>query len=328
MSIRILNEAQIRKAVKMEEAIAAMEKAFVAYSRKEASLPSVIHLDVPDHKGEVHIKAGYLFGAAEYVVKVASGFWDNREKQLPVTGGLMLVFDSETGFPSAVLLDNGYLTELRTAAAGAVAAKYMAPHHVEQVAVIGAGAQGRYQIEALAHVRSFERICVYDHHQANMDKYKADMQQRFQAEIIACNTPEQAMAGSRIVITTTPSRKPIIIGEWVESGAHITAMGSDGADKQELDVSVLARAHRIIADSIPQCMRLGEIHHAIAAGVMREEDIDGELGDVISGKIPGRQSDLDITVCDLTGVGVQDAAIAGLVARKATRADQGILIES
>jgi ornithine cyclodeaminase/alanine dehydrogenase-like protein (mu-crystallin family) len=302
MAIRVLNEVQIRKAVTLEESIAAMEKAFVAYSLKQASLPSVIHLDVPDQKGEVHIKAGYLFGEKEYVVKIASGFWENRKKELPISGGMMIACSSETGFPIAILLDNGYLTELRTAAAGAVAAKYMASNSVEQVAVIGAGVQGRFQIEALARVCSFDRIKVFDHHRANVERYLSDMQERIRAEIVGASTPEEA-------------------------GTHITAMGSDGSDKQELDVTVLQKADRIIADSIPQCLRIGEIHHAVAAGVIKESDVDGELGEVVSGHIPGRLAQNEITVCDLTGVGVQDAAIAGLVVRKTLTADIGIQLE-
>jgi ornithine cyclodeaminase len=328
MAIRVLNEAQIRKAVTMEDAISAMEKAFIAYSLKQASLPSVIQLDVPDQKGEVHVKAGYIFGERDYVVKIASGFWENRTKGLPISGGMMLAFSSETGFPSAILLDNAYLTEIRTAAAGAVAAKYMASNSVEQVGLMGAGAQGRYQIEALARVCSFQRLLVYDHHSANSERYVTDMKEKIRAEISPVATAEEAVRGSRIIITATPSREPIVLGDWVEPGTHITAVGSDNPDKQELDVSVLKKADRIIADSIPQCLRLGEIHHAIEAGVITNQDIHGELGEVVSGRIRGRLKDSEITVCDLTGVGVQDAAIAGLVVRKASGSDVGIQIES
>jgi ectoine utilization protein EutC len=328
MAIRVINEAQIRKAVSLEEAISAMEKAFVAYSLKQASLPSVIHLDVPDQKGEVHIKAGYLLGEKEFVVKVASGFWENRKKELPISSGLMLAFSSETGFPAAILLDNGYLTELRTAAAGAVAAKYMASNSVEQVAVIGAGMQGRFQVEALTRVCSFDRLKVYDHRRANIERYMEDMRERLRAEMLPAATVQEALEGSSIVITATPSREPLVFSDWIAPGTHITAMGSDGADKQELDVAVLKKANRIIADSIPQCLRLGEIHHAVTAGVIQMSDIAGELGEVVSGAIPGRLRPDEITVCDLTGVGVQDAAIAGLVVRKALAADIGIQIES
>jgi ornithine cyclodeaminase len=169
---------------------------------------------------------------------------------------------------------------------------------------------------------------VYDHHISNVERYLQEMKDRLRAQIVPVSTPAQAMKGSRIVITATPSRDPILYGDWIDKGTHITAMGSDNPEKQELDISVLSRADRVIADSIPQCMRLGEIHHAIEAGVMTGDEIDGELGQVIAGDISGRETEAEITVCDLTGVGVQDAAIAGLVVKKALSSDIGIQLES
>ncbi len=318
MNVSVLHEAEIRQIITIPEAIAAMELAFAAYSNKAASVPGVIHLDVPQHQGEVHIKAGYLHGAREYVVKLAAGFWENRASNLPVGSGLMIVCSAETGFPQAILLDNGYLTELRTAAAGAVAAKYMAQKSVEQVAILGAGMQGRFQLQALACVRNFQRAVIYDHHTTNIAKYLAEMQERVNAELVPASSAEEAARGSRIIVTTTPSREPILRAAWIEPGTHITAMGSDDVDKQELHTDVLARADRIVADSLPQCVKFGEIHHAVKQGVLLESDVDGELGDLISGRVAGRGDDREITICDLTGVGVQDAAIAGLAYRKLT----------
>jgi ornithine cyclodeaminase/alanine dehydrogenase-like protein (mu-crystallin family) len=244
---------------------------------------------------------------------VACGFWKNRSRNLPIGSGLMLVFSAVTGFPEAILLDNGYLTELRTGAAGAVAAKYMARENIEQVGLFGAGSQGRFQIEALSEVRSFKRLMVYDHHPANIERYMREMQSHIRAEIIAAKTPEEAANDSDIVITTTPARSPVILPQWIKKGSHITAVGSDGPDKQELDAGVLAKADRIVADSIVQCLQFGELHHAVDQGAIQREEIDGEIGDVIAGVIPGRLREDEITVCDLTGVGVQDAAIARLV---------------
>lgn len=325
MKVLLLSEEEIRNLVTLPEAIQEMENAFRAYSEKHASLPGVIHLDVPEHQGEVHIKTGYIHGATEFVVKIASGFAENKGKGLPFGSGMMMVSDSETGFPAAVLLDNGYLTELRTAAAGAVAAKYLASNSVEQAGVLGAGMQGRFQVRALACVRKISRVKVYDHRSSNIERYVDEMSREMDIEFVPAFKPEDAVRGSTVVITATPSRSPIVQADWVGPGTHITAMGSDGAEKQELDVSVLQRADRIVADSLPQCVRLGEIHHAIAAQVLREKDIAGELGDVIAGKISGRENDSEITVCDLTGVGVQDAAIAGLVFRRARSENIGSL---
>lgn len=312
----LISEAELRRAVTLADAIPAMEEAFVKYSEKRATVPPVVQLDVPENRGEIHIKAGHIHGASEYVIKIAAGFYDNPARNLPVGSGLMMVFDSVTGFPLAMLLDNGFLTELRTAAAGAVAAKHMAIQNVDQVGIFGAGVQGRFQLEALASVRRFQHVRVYDHHSANVGKYLADLQGKFEARIEPAFTPEEAARGSNVIITATPSRKPILLGEWISPGTHITAMGSDSPDKQELDTSVLARADRIIADSVVQCVIQGEIHHAVKVGILQETDVDGELGDVISGKVPGRLNDKEITICDLTGVGVQDAAIAKIAYQK------------
>lgn len=318
MGILLLKEAEVRSLVSMSEAISAMEEAFVAYSNKAANVPPVVSLEVPEHQGEVHIKAAHLHSTSEYVIKVASGFWENRSRGLPIGSGLMMVFSAETGEPLAMLLDNGYLTELRTAAAGAVAAKYMARQVVQQVAVLGAGVQGRFQLEALACVRQFSRVAIYDHHPDNVERYILEMQSKIKAKLCPSSTPAEAAQGSQVIITATPSRKPFLFAPMVEPGTHITAIGSDGPDKQELDAGVLARADRIVADSITQCVRMGELHHAVEQGLLQESDIDGELGDVIAGRIPGRITDQEITVCDLTGVGAQDAAIARLVYHRAT----------
>jgi ectoine utilization protein EutC len=317
MSILFLNETEIRSAVTLPEAIQAMEEAFSAYSRKEATVPPVMHLDVPRRSGEVHVKSAHVHTAPEYVIKIAAGFYDNKKDGLPIGSGMMLVFSAQTGFPLAILQDNAYLTDLRTAAAGAVAAKYMAMSEPEQIAIIGAGGQGRFQLHALACVRKFERAIIYDHHTTNIVKYLEDMQGKIPAEIRPASSLEGALKGSQIIVTTTPSQKPYLRAEWIEPGTHITAMGSDGSHKQELHTDVLVRADRIIADSLPQCIRIGEIHHAIEAGVLREEEVDGELGDVILGKSIGRADNREITVCDLTGVGVQDAFIAAIAFQKA-----------
>jgi ectoine utilization protein EutC len=319
----LISEAELRRAVTLSDAIPAMEEAFVTYSQKRATVPPVVQLDVPENRGEIHVKAGHIHGASEYVIKIAAGFYDNPERNLPVGSGLMMVFDSVTGFPLAMLLDNGFLTELRTAAAGAVAAKYMAPQKVDQVGIIGAGVQGRFQLESLAQVRHFRRVRVYDHHTKNVTKYLSDMQPKFEAQMEAASTSEDAVRGSNVIITATPSRKPILLGEWIGPRTHITAMGSDSPDKQELDTSVLARADRIIADSVVQCVIQGEIHHAVKVGILKDTDVDGELGDVISGKVPGRLNDEEITICDLTGVGVQDAAIAKIAYQKARSLNLG-----
>jgi ornithine cyclodeaminase len=324
MPVTIFREQEIREVMNFPEAIASMEQAFASYSAGKAMVPPVVHLDVPENEGEIHIKAAYVLGTPTYTIKIASGFYKNKERGLPLSGGMMLVFDSQNGFPLAFLLDNGFLTDFRTAAAGAVASKYLSVQDVKQVAAIGAGMQGRLQIEALLCVRNFKSVKVYDHKQSNIDRYLHDMQQRFQSiEFQQARSVEEAFDGSQIVITATPSRQPIVRSQWIQPGVHITALGSDGPHKQELDADVFSKADRVIADSIEQCIKLGEIHHAVEHGIITRDDIDGELGQVVSGEIPARKSNSEVTICDLTGVGVQDAFIAALAFQKASAKKPG-----
>ena len=327
MAILKLREEEIRKAVTMAEAVDAVEEAFAALARGEARLPDVINLDVPEARGEVHVKGAHLKGTPHFVIKIASGFYGNPEKGLPSGSGLMLAFDAATGFPEALLLDNGYLTDLRTGAAGAVAAKYLAKPVLEKVAVVGTGIQARFQLRALAVVRDIPRVTLWGRTKTHAEQAAEEITDELDVDVRVAPSIETALRGADLIITVTPSREPLVEAEWVERGAHITAVGSDGPDKQELDVGVLERATLIVADRLSQCLRLGEIHHAVKAGVISAEDVAGELGEVIIGQIPGRTDEHQITVCDLTGVGVQDAAIALLALQKAKQMKLGEPIE-
>lgn len=320
----ILTEEEIRGAVTMDGAIRVVEEAFAALSRGEARLPGVIGLEIPESRGEVHVKGAHLAGAPYYVFKVASGFWSNAERGLPVSGGLMMAFDAATGAPAAILLDNGYLTDLRTGAAGGVAARHLAKKSPQRIAMIGAGIQGRFQLRALARVLGgLPPVAAWSRNPETVTAYAREMAAELGAEVEAAPSIEAAVSGADLIVTSTPSREPLVRAEWLAPGAHVTAVGSDGPDKRELHVDVLARADRVFADRLSQCLRLGEIHHAVEAGVLREADVAGELGDVILGRVPGRRSDEEITVADLTGVGVQDAAIAALALREAEAAGLG-----
>lgn len=317
--IRIFSEQEIRKAVSLSDAISAMESAFISLSEKSVTVPSAIHLDIPERRGQININSVHIHRSRQVVIKVATGFYMNRLRNLPSSSGLMLILSSETGYPLAALLDHGYLTDLRTAAAGAVAAKYLARENVEQAAIIGAGIQGRFQLEALCLVRKINRVFVYDHHPMNMATFIGEMEHRIEAELFPASSMKEAVHGSGVVVTCTPSRKPILHSAWIEPGTHITAMGADTPEKQELEIDLLVRADCLIADNIAQCAESGELHHAIQAGALTIQDVDGELGDVIRGRITARTSDEQITICDLTGAGVEDAAIAQLAFEKASR---------
>jgi len=323
--VLILRENEIRALLDPAACIQAMERAFAAYATGKAQLPPVINLEVPEHGGEVHIKTGHLSGGPYYAVKIASGFYGNAALGRPSSDGMVLVFESATGAPAAFLLDNGFITDLRTAAAGALAAKYLAGKQIQTVAVIGAGAQARYQMKLLSLVRPFREARVWGR---NREKAEACAEELRRAGISGqpafsvVPSVEQAVRRADLVITVTASREPLVRAEWLAPGETVIAVGSDGPDKQELDVGVLARADRIVADSLPQCLRLGEIHHAVEQGAINKEKVS-ELGEIVAGLKTGRTRDDELIVCDLTGVGVQDVAAASLVMERALAAGGG-----
>jgi ornithine cyclodeaminase/alanine dehydrogenase-like protein (mu-crystallin family) len=298
-ALRILREADVRAALPMAACIDAVEAAFIACSAGNAELPGVIHLDVPEAKGEIHVKAGHIHGAPAYAVKAASGFYAIDP---PAIDGMVIVFDATTGAPAALLLDGGYLTDLRTGAAGGVAARWLAPERVETVAMVGTGIQARKQIEALRSVRDVGTVRVWGRNADHAASAAADL-----GAVVAA-TVEEAVGGADVVATCTASSETLVRSEWIDQGAHITAVGSDGAGKQELDPELLRRADVLVVDSLDQCRRLGELQHAL--------DVEGravELGRICAGEVPGRTNDAQLTICDLTGVGVQDVAAANAV---------------
>jgi ornithine cyclodeaminase len=308
----VVGDEQVRSAIDMPSLIEAVEGAFVAYSSGGAELPDVIHLEVPEVRGEIHVKAGYLHGASHYAVKVASGFYGLEP---PAFDGLVAVFDASDGSTAAVLLDHGYLTDARTGAAGAVAARHLAPERVERVGVIGTGTQARFQLEALACVRAFGSVAVWGRDPEHAERCVRDLRERpdlpTRATYEAAPSVDAALREADVVIACTASRVPLVRAEWLRSGAHVTALGSDGVGKQELDADVLRRADVLVCDSREQCIRLGELQHA-----PDQADRAVELGAVIAGASAGRTSQDQLTVCDLTGVGVQDVAAATLVLQR------------
>ena len=303
---------QIHSVLPGIDLIPAIEEAFRRYSAGQAVVPPVGELLL--EKGEVHIKYGYMQGGEYYVIKVASGFYGNPQRGLPSSSGLMLLFNQETGQPEAVLLDEGHLTDVRTAVAGAIAASHLAPQTVQRIGIVGTGIQARLQLRYLAEVTPCREVLVWGRGQAQLDAYQKEMEaEGFQ--IAATLDTAVLQTSCNLIVTTTPAAHPLLHAKYLQPGTHITAVGSDTPHKQELDPHILARADLVVADSIPQCLARGEIHQAIKAGLLAEEDLV-ELGQIISGETPGRTQDDQITVADLTGVAVQDMAIATAVLQR------------
>jgi ornithine cyclodeaminase len=307
-----VGEARIRELVQETEALRAAETAFSALAQGRVVQPPPLGMDLDEVRGEVHVKGAYIQGEDVFAMKVASGFYRNSEKGLPTGSGLVLVFDATTGFPVALLQDNGYLTELRTGAAGALATRSLAPEEALSVAVLGAGSQARYQLSAISGVRELASVRVWSPVPDEGPAYKAEMEPVLGAPVTPAGSVEEAVDGADLVVTVTPARDPFLEAVWLKPGVTVVAVGSDGPEKQELAAGVLGGGAKVVVDSARQCLSLGETHHAVAAGVLRAEDIHAELGEIVLGTKPGREGGERI-VCDLTGVGAQDAAIAGEV---------------
>ncbi len=291
--------------------LSAIEAGFVAYSAGDTVVPPVGELLLDG--GDVHIKYGYIRGEEYYVVKIASGFYANPKLGLPSSNGLMLLFRQKTGELVSILLDEGRLTDVRTAVAGAIATKYLAPREVRRIGIVGTGIQAHLQLAYLAQVVNCRQALVWGRAEDRLARYRADMEQQgFQIE--TTRDAAEILGSCNLIVTCTPATEPILQAAQLQLGTHITAVGSDTPHKQELDPKILGRAGIIVADSIAQCLERGEIYQAIQAGQITKED-PVELGQVISGRAAGRQTDDQITIADLTGVAVQDIKIAEAVYR-------------
>jgi ornithine cyclodeaminase len=309
VELRIIDKASIRRAVGELDALQAVEEAFRALATGRVTQPPPFSLEIEDARGEVHVKGAFIQGSPVFALKVASGFYRNPERGLPTGSGLVLVFDAESGFPVALLDDGGYLTEARTGAAGALSLRLLAPERLERIAVIGAGTQARYQMRSMCRVRRWGETVAWSPVPQELSMYCREMEQELDVPFRAAASPEECVKGADVVVTVTPSREPLVAADWLQPHATVIAVGADGPEKRELAVGVLARADKVVADSTEQCLRLGEIHHAVEAGALDASEIHAELGEVLVGGKVGREGS-ELIVCDLTGLGAQDAAIA------------------
>lgn len=305
--MKIVEEEWLREKITEEDALEAVKIAFTALGEKKVAQPPVQQLQFFGH-GETCIKSAYLLGRPYATVKVASGFYQNIDKGLPSGSGLMMVLDAKTGFPSAILQDGGFLTDLRTAGAGALAVDLLVPRRsLKKIAIIGSGIQARFQLRAISKVRGWECVEAYSPNTEHVIAYCREMEEEFRRPVSVAPSAMACVRNADLIITTTPAKGGIVQAAWVAPGSTIIAMGSDTPGKQELAVDVLEQASKhgkIICDSVAQCKVLGEVQHATHLPVA------GELGDVLLGRVPGRERDDQIIICDLTGCGAQDAAIA------------------
>ena len=316
---QVIDEVRLRAAVGIDdEALAAVRSAFRWLGEGGVRMPPIMHIEVPD-RGDVDVKSAFVEGLPYFAIKIASGFYGNRQKGLPTGSAMMVLLSAETGFCEAVLLDNGYLTDLRTGLAGAVAAQYLAPASISTVGVLGTGVQARYQPRCLRLVRKFRRLVVWGRSADRQREFADEMQASGDFDVTLAASAEEVVRSCDLLVTTTASTRPLVQAEWLRPGQHITAVGADFPGKQELDAEILREADRLVCDRLSQCLGNGELQHLLRDGHLPAGLEVSELGEVVIGRKPGRESMRELTVCDLTGTGAQDTAIANLAFGKVGR---------
>ena len=323
----ILNSMEIKECVQFNaELIPIIEDAFKSLSLGKTVMPPILRVDIKKFHGESDVKAAYIEGLDSFAVKVASGFFNNPKLGLPSSNGLMILLDSQTGVIKSVLLDKGYLTDVRTAIAGAIASKYLSNPESSTVAIIGTGIQARMQLEALSLVRDIKNVNVWSRDIKKTHAYIEDVSKNINLNFTAFDNTNEVVNNADILITTTPSKKPLVDYSSLPKGIHITAMGSDAEEKNELEPDIIKNCDVYVPDSQAQTSILGELNHAIKNNLIKSDMIFNDLGKIIINPELGRKNNDDITVADLTGTGVQDTAIARYAYAIADKKKLGIIV--
>ena len=308
--MHILYKKTIKNILEQLDLVPIIEEGFMAYSQGKSIVPPVGELTFNQPPGDVHIKYGYIIGKTYYVIKIASGFWENEKYGIPNGQGMMLIFEQKTGQPRAILLDDAMLTDIRTAIAGQICAQRLS-NNIRKIGIIGTGLQARLQVEYLSKITDCRDVVVWGRNKKKMNLYKDDMK-KLGFEVVLAESAKSVASECNLIITATASNEPLLNENDILNGTHITAMGSDTPGKRELGPGIIKLADLVVADSIDQCQERGEIACALRDGDISKQQIV-ELGDVLSGKRLGRQNEKQITVADLTGVAVQDIQIATAV---------------
>ncbi|MGE7994020.1 ornithine cyclodeaminase family protein [Pseudomonas sp. NPDC089554] len=309
--MKVFDQQQIIAHLDLALAEQRLEQGFIAFSAGKVQVPPVQGFLFTAANGDCCVKSAFIEGSDTFTVKISTGFYDNPQQGLDSNDGLMLVLSARTGQPLALLQDQGWLTAMRTALAGRIVARLLAPREVSAIGILGTGLQARLQLEHLAAVTDCRQVLAWGREDAALERYRA-----FAAglgfNVQTTRDAEQVARGANLIVCTTPSREPLLQSQWIRPGTHITAVGADAPGKQELDPALVARADRVVVDSVRQCSQYGEVSHALKAGLLGLHALS-ELGSVLAGHVQGRENEQQVTLADLTGVAVQDAQIAGCV---------------
>ena len=329
MKTLLLTEEDVKQLLSMDGVMKAVESAFREKGLGHVQMPAKLYLFYSKYNGDLRAMPSYLEELDVSAVKVVNVHPDNRVKyNLPTVMATIILIDPKNGAPLAVMGGTA-ITDMRTGAAGGVAAKYLARKDSRVLGFVGAGAQARTQLMALLSLyREIEEVRVWSRTKRTRDAYVAEMKPAHStvAKTVAVEDVKDAVEGADIVVTTTPSRKPIVSSDWVENGTHFTCIGADAPGKEELDPAILTRA-KITVDDWEQASHSGEINVPLSKGIITRQSIWGEIGEIVAGLKPGRTSQDEITVFTSTGLAVQDAVTAELAYKKALAKRIGKLVE-
>ena len=313
MAPLLLSRSDIARHLDLDSCIEAVEAAFRAHGQRAIPPPGVLGVHV--EKGGFHVKAG-VFGEEPryFAAKLNANFMDNGRLGLPTIQGLIALCDAATGSLLAVM-DSIEITAVRTAAATAVAARYLSREEAQVVAVCGSGTQGRANLRALSRVRPISRAMIFDANPRNAEQLAAELRPELGCEIQVVKQFESAARACDICVTCTPARTPVLETEWIRPGTFVAGIGADAEHKQELPPALFLRS-LVVVDVLTQCAAFGDLHHALASGVVTTSAVHAELGAVVAGRAPGRTTVDQITLFDSTGMAVQDVATAALIYRR------------
>jgi alanine dehydrogenase len=320
--ILLLTPRQVRSLLTIDECIAAVEQTFRLCGEGKAVPPAVVGMHAPH--GGFHVKIGLLdLGRHYFAAKVNGNFPENGDRfGLPTIQGVIVLCDAEKGFPLAVM-DSREITSLRTGAATAVAAKHLARRDSQTVIICGCGTQGRVQVKALARIFRLQTVFAYDRSEERALRFAREVTRDLKITARAVTDLAAAVRQSDICVTCTTSRQAFLCSDDVAPGTFIAAVGADNPEKQELHPNLMAKS-KIVADLVQQCAVMGDLHHALEAGAVTKADVYAELGEVVAGKKPGRESDDEIIIFDSTGMALQDVAATAFVYEKAERQGYGV----
>ena len=307
--MKIISLKEIKECLHFEKVMQAIEKSFVKYSNSSVLSAPVSRFHFCNANGDLHIKSGMFEEDEYFIVKIASGFYDNWKKGISSSQGVVLALNAHTGKPEVLLDDEGYLTDMRTAMAGLICAKLLSSSAPKKIGIFGTGTQAFLQAKLLKlQFPEVESLILWGRNKESLENAKTKFQDI--GYTVQTTTSTQFIAENcNLIITATPSSQPILFGKWLQPGTHITAVGTDDPHKQELDVSVFEKANYVIVDSITQCTEFGDTAHAIKAGCIQKNNLI-ELGNLISGSFSLNRLPTDITIADLTGLAAQDIAVA------------------